>query len=287
MKETESDWLVAVNGILVGKPGGSWARMGNYRFTINQILRETDGSLIAATGNGLWRVPVDRGAMWVQLNDETLIEVMAIAHSSSGILAGSPYGVAVSRKDEAGNPRWRSLTEHLRVNARFTNAILVDPNDQSRWLVATEGGVIIGEENGASWVESGLNDTPVRALIHAGDRFLAGTDREGLMQSSDGKTWERVGDRRTGVFAVDVVGDTIVAGSEEGVLVIERDGSHERVGPRALVRCLRADPKEKDIWLAGMDPRGLWSTHDAGKTWRNIGGASRVRDIVVPEGRIA
>ena len=105
MKEKTTDWLIAANGIYAGVPGGQWGLLGDYRFSVNQILRESDGSLTVATSNGLWQVPGDRSAMWIQLHDETLTEVMAIAHSPAGALAGSPYGVAISAEDESGLPR--------------------------------------------------------------------------------------------------------------------------------------------------------------------------------------
>jgi len=284
MREEATDWLIGANGIVAGRPGGSWKRLGDYRYSVNGILREADGSLTVGASNGLWQVPVDRSEMWVQLADETLTEVMALSHSLVGTVAGFPYGVAVSRIDEAGNPRWRSLTEHLRVNARFTNTILTDPDDPTRWIVGTEGGVIIGQGNGESWEESDLNDSPVRALIHTGDSFLAGTDLKGLMQSRDGCRWESVDGVDEATFAVAVAGDRIIAGSEHGVVVRASEGSRIRTGPRALVRCLGVDPNDPDIWVAGTDPGGLWFTVDAGQTWQNTGVVSRVRTIVVPEG---
>ena len=284
MREETTDWLIGANGIWRGKPGGNWELLGHYRYTVNQILREEEGSLTIAAGNGLWRVPADRSQMWIQLHDETLTEVMAVSHTPVGIVAGSPYGVAISRQDEAGNSRWRSLTEHLRVNARFTNTILTDPNDPTRWLVGTEGGVIIGRENGESWEESRLNDTPVRALLHTGEMFFAGTDLKGLMQSRDGCVWEPVTGMDKATFAVSVAGEKIITGSEHGIVVRAPDGSQRRTGPRALVRCLGVDPTNSDVWVAGTDPGGLWFTSDAGETWQNTGVVTRVRNIIVPEG---
>jgi hypothetical protein len=81
MREASDDWLIAANGIYRGKPGDTWTLLGDYRFTVNQILREPDGSLTVAAANGLWQVPEDRSAMWVQLHDETSASVYGAQHA--------------------------------------------------------------------------------------------------------------------------------------------------------------------------------------------------------------
>ncbi len=284
MSEEEKQWLIGANGILAGSPDGSWERLGNYRYTVNQVLRDTGSTLTVATGNGLWRVPVDRSGTWVQLHDETLTEVATIVRSPVGIVAGSPYGVAVCRDDDARNPRWQSLTEHLRVNARFTNTILIDPADPTRWLVGTEGGLIIGQDNGSVWSESELNESPVRSVIHAKGRFWAASDKHGLLRSVDGCQWESVEGVPGPAFTVACQGDWLVVGTMRGVVVCEPNGPAKRLGANILVRCLGIDPANPDMWVAGADPGGLWVTYDAGKTWKNTGVVTRVRTVVAPEG---
>lgn len=283
MREDDEDWLIAANGIYHGRPGGTWTLLGFYRYTVNQILR-ADGRLIAATGNGLWDVPEDRSERWVQLHDETLTEVMTIAQTDVGIAAGSPYGVAIGAEDEEDYPRWRSLTEDLRVNARFTNTILVDPKDRTRWIVGTEGGVIVGEDNGATWVESDLCDSPVRSIVRAGDDYWAASDVHGLMRSSDGHAWESVAGVDGPAFCVTGSAERLVVGTRTGVAVRSADGSVEQRGPNVLVRCITIDPEDADVWVAGADPGGVWTTRDAGRTWTNTGGFTRVRNILTAGG---
>ena len=281
MREDESDWLVAGNGIHRGQPGGEWTLLGAYRYTVNQMVRQGD-MLVAGCGNGLWEVPADRTEPWVQQHDETLTEVMAVAETPVGIAAGSPYGVAISRVDHLGSPRWRSLTEHLRVNARFTNAILVDPTDASRWVVGTEGGVIVGEANGTQLTESSLNDSAVRSVIHTGSQYVAGSDRHGVHLSEDGLAWQPVDGVSGPVFCVASSGDRLIAGTDRGLVVIQ--GGHvTHTGPTVLVRCLGVDPDDPDTWLAGADPGGIWVTSDAGVSWQNYPTPQRVRHILAPE----
>ena len=57
MREDESDWLVAGNGIHRGQPGGEWTLLGAYRYTVNQIWcgREICSSPGVATGSEKYR----------------------------------------------------------------------------------------------------------------------------------------------------------------------------------------------------------------------------------------
>ena len=65
MTEAENGWLIGVNGVLAGKPGTEWEQVSDYRYSVNQILCEDDGSLVVGTAHGLWSVPADRNARWV------------------------------------------------------------------------------------------------------------------------------------------------------------------------------------------------------------------------------
>jgi hypothetical protein len=287
LAEAEKDWLIGANGVYRGQPGGTWSHVGQYRYVVNQVVVTGEGTLVAACGNGLWEVPRNPDGMWIQLHDETLTEVQTIAETSVGIAAGSPYGVAISERDDVGDLRWGSLTEHLRVNARYTNTILLDPQDPSRWIVGTEGGVIIGEDNGAEWSESDLCDSPVRSVIHSDGSYWAASDMHGLMRSADGLGWSTVPDVDGPAFSVVASGGSLVVGTQDGVLVRQADGSVERRGPSILVRCLAIDPGDPDVWVAGADPGGLWISRDAGMSWKNTGFVTRVRTIVAPSGGVS
>lgn len=277
------NWLAAAGGVLVGTPGDAWEHHGRYQYVVNAIVREPDGSLVVGSGNGLWRVTADPEDKWIQLHDETLTEVLTVAQSDVGLVAGSPYGVSVSTTDENGYPRWRSLTEHLRVNARFTNAILVDPADSTRWLVGTEGGVILGHDNGETWEETDLSDTAVRSVIYHDGVYWAGSDDRGLLCSEDGRRWKSVWAEES-VFAVATSGDRLILGTERGFAVGARDEGFSRTGPHILIRCVAVDPADPDVFVGGADPGGMWTSKDAGQSWTNTAVTPRVRNLYPPRG---
>jgi hypothetical protein len=281
------DWLVAADGLYRGRPGGDWQRIGSADFGLSSALRDPERLVAGAwVGSGLWEWRAG-GDRWVQLHDETLTEILALARipGDPGLLAGSPYGLSLGRRDELGAVRWQSCSDGLRVNERFTNAVLVDPSSPDRWLVGTEAGVLVAEEAGKCWTRTSLSGAPVRALLHALGTFWAGADGRGLWCSRDGLRWDRAGVGMEGetIFALARSAGCILAGSRRGVLAGDGAGPWARLGPSMLTAAVAAHPAHPELWLAGASPGGLWSTEDRGATWRQSGHFTYVRALLAPE----
>ena len=284
-------WLVGAGGGLFWSEDGTGCRqVGGYRFRVTSLLR--NGTRICVgTGSGVWEVPglSDR---WIQLHDETLTEVLDLASvpGDPGVVAASAYGVAVGARDALGAVRWSWPSEGLAVNERYTNAIAVDPENAHRWVVGTEAGVLVAEEDGRRWTHTGLTGTPVRAVCHALGTWWAGTDNRGIWRSSDGLAWRRAGgglDEGT-VFALCESDGRMLAGTMEGVVVGDGEGRWYRTGPRALMGAVAAHPERSSCWMAGALPGGLWVTEDGGDHWRYVPGLpSMIEAIAAPEGRVA
>ncbi|MDE2727079.1 MAG: hypothetical protein OXI19_03575, partial [Gemmatimonadota bacterium] len=228
-------WLIGSKGVYHGTIGGSWSRIGAQEYGISSLIREPDRLVAGASwGSGLWEWPNDAGQAdrsdqtdqpdrWKQLHDETLTEIMAIApiEGSPGVVAGSPYGIATGRYDDLGAVRWTHHSDALRVNERFTNAILVHPDEPKTWFIGTEGGVLIADDSGAAWRRTSISGTAVRALACIHEQFWAGTDDRGIWRSEDGERWDSVGHTADGgaVFELMRAGDDIVAATEHGVAI--------------------------------------------------------------------
>ncbi|MCY3774108.1 MAG: hypothetical protein OXG98_19060 [Gemmatimonadetes bacterium] len=295
-------WLIGSKGVYHGTIGGSWTRIGAQEYGISSLIREP-GRLVAGAswGSGLWEWPYDadqadqadqpahaaQSDRWKQLHDETLTEIMAIAAiaGSPGVIAGSPYGIATGRYDDLGAVRWTHHSDALRVNERFTNAILVHPEEPTTWLIGTEGGVLIADDSGAAWRRTSISGTAVRALACIHGQFWAGTDDRGIWRSEDGERWDSAGHTADGgaVFELMRVGDDIVAATEHGVAIGDGSGHWVRRGPRHLCAAIRCHPGSTSTWLAGATPGGLWYTDDGGHTWHQIPGFVNVRAIIAPE----
>ncbi|MXW06123.1 MAG: hypothetical protein F4Z81_13815 [Gemmatimonadetes bacterium] len=283
-------WLIGSKGVYHGTIGGSWTRIGAQEYGISSLIREP-GRLVAGAswGSGLWEWPNDSDQVdrWKQLHDETLTEIMAIAsiEGSPGVIAGSPYGIATGRYDDLGAVRWTHHSDALRVNERFTNAILVHPEEPTTWLIGTEGGVLIADDSGAAWRRTSISGTAVRALACIHGQFWAGTDDRGIWRSEDGERWDSAGHTADGgaVFELMRAGDDIVAATEHGVAIGDGSGHWVRRGPRHLCAAVRCHPGSMSTWLAGATPGGLWYTDDGGHTWHQIPGFVNVRAIIAPE----
>lgn len=312
-------WLIGSKGVYHGAIGGSWTRIGAQEYGISSLIREPERLVAGASwGSGLWEWTLESGEpnragqsghadqagstdqvgntrqtdqarqpdRWKQLHDETLTEIMAIASidGSPGVVAGSPYGIATGRYDEVGVVRWTHHSDVLRVNERFTNAILVHPAEPTTWLIGTEGGVLIAEDRGASWRRTSISGTAVRALAFMHGQFWAGTDDRGIWRSEDGQRWDSAGQAPDGgaVFELTLAGDDIIAATEHGVAVGDGSGHWVRTGPRHLCAAVACHPAATSTWLSGATPGGLWYTEDGGHTWRQVPGFVNVRSVIAP-----
>lgn len=310
-------WLIGSKGVYHGTIGGSWTRIGAQEYGISSLIREP-GRLVAGAswGSGLWEWPndadhaddadltdqadqsdqsdqsgrpgqSDQPYRWKQLHDETLTEIMAIApiEGSPGVVAGSPYGIATGRYDALGAVRWTHHSDVLRVNERFTNAILVHPDEPTTWLIGTEGGVLIADDSGTAWRRTSISGAAVRALACIHGQFWVGTDDRGIWRSEDGERWDSAGHTADGgaVFELMRAGDDIVAATEHGVAIGDGSGHWVRRGPRHLCAAIRCHPGSTSTWLAGATPGGLWYTEDGGHAWQQIPGFVNVRAIIAPE----
>ena len=310
-------WLIGSKGVYHGTIEGPWTRIGAQEYGISSLIREPDRLLAGASwGSGLWEwsfgangmsgtngtdrsdqaaqtIPptqsdqADQADRWKQLHDETLTEVMAIApiEGPPGVVAGSPYGIATGRYDDLGAVRWTHHSDALRVNERFTNAILVHPDDPSSWLIGTEDGVLIADDGGAAWQRTTLSGTAARALAFIRGAFWAGTDDRGIWRSEDGVRWDSAGHTPDGgaVFSLTETGESLLAATEHGVAVGDGSGHWVRTGPRHLCAAVRSHPGSASTWLAGATPGGLWYTEDGGHAWQQIPGFVNVRAIIAPE----
>jgi hypothetical protein len=288
MTDLNDQWMIGADGLSHSEDGISWTRLGSLESSLTGIIREPDRIVAAAGfGSGLWEWTTG-AERWKQLHDETLTEVLAIAPTSGnpGLIAGSPYGISTASRDEVGAARWQHHSDDLRVNERYTNAILVDPYETDSWLIGTEAGLLIATEGGAAWERTSLSEVPVRALHYALDTYWAGTDGNGIWRSSDGQRWDRAGNNEedASIYDLAVSDGRILAGSGTGVLSGDGTGRWQRTGPRMLTAAIGAHPGDPADWLAGSAPGGLWRTDDHGITWRQIDGFKGVLSILAPGG---
>ena len=276
-----ADWLVGANGIYRGGDDGSWSRIGKFDFHVNAIAWTQKG-LFAGVNCGVWEINETRGD-WLQLHDETVTEVLSVAFrdDETGIIVGSPYGVATGAKDGLGAYRWTGHSDCMRVNERFTNAILAFQEEDGAYLVGTEAGVLLVHNKLNRWERTNLCAGPSRALRFAHGYYWAGTDNSGVWKSLDGLRWDRAGygiDDET-IFDVQSTADGLVCATAAGFVEGDGTGAWRRSGPGIRAACIGVHPELRGHWLGGAYPGGLWLTEDRGATWVQCGSFVKVRAI--------
>jgi len=285
----QDDWMAATSaGLFRGRPGMPWELAGPYAFHFTCMCRRHQG-LVAGTQGGLWEVRPGQH-LWRQMHDEllTVVQGVAVVPGDPGLVAATLYGLHTARRGESGALRWQNRSDGLEVDGRAGLCLLVDPTDNTRWIVGTEAGVLVAEDGGARWVHSDLLGTAARALLYSGGRFWAGTDARGICHSADALHWEVAGEpMSTPVLSLAAVADgRLLAGTGQGVIWGDGDGAWHRSGPRVWTTAVDAGADSTDVWVAGASLGGLWWTDDAGGAWHQVAGVPRtVEAVAAPLGR--
>ena len=300
LTKLSSKWLVAgsaeaTTGIhIVQGPGlycgdpieNSWTQVGNNQST-GFCLHRIQNGVIMGANHGMYALNYEN-FKWKQLHDETLTEVLtATSYTTTTdlrLIAGSPYGVASSYIDRLNVTRWVFHSDKLNPNERFTNTLLVDSNDQSRWIAGTEAGIIMYLGFGKHNKHANLCGIPVRALHQDHKGFWAGCDRGGIYHSCDGLKWNDFGGRiETPIYNITSFDDEIVAATGRGILQRMTKKNSNMLGPQMLFADVAIDPKNSNQWLAAASPGGLWFSSNKGKRWRQIIPFKNARSILPPE----
>lgn len=282
-----SDWLVATGrGLFWGRPGGAWRGGGADSHSLNCLLRTGAGVVAGSDGGLWWVVPGER--RWRQLHDELVTIVQAVALPGEQLLdlvAATGYGVHRPRMMEAGALRWANRSESfLSPNRRFSTAL--HALSAQRWLVGTEAGLLLADQDGSHWQETPVAGAAVRALLpDAGGTGMiwAGTDAGEIWRSEDGVDWTLHG-RTPGhaaVLRLVAVDGRLVAGTSDGVLVDGPD-AWRRTGPPFPVAAVAVDPTDPQLLVAGAAPGGLWWSRGADQWHQAADVPGTVRDLVPP-----
>jgi hypothetical protein len=125
-------WLLGADGLHRSCDAKHWEAAGGHGYPVNDLIRQPR-RLVCAALWGLWQIDDDQ-PRWIQLHDETLTEVLAIAPTAGdpGVVAVSAYGLAFGRRGEHGATRWQSRSDGLSLNERFSNAVLAQPDVPGR-----------------------------------------------------------------------------------------------------------------------------------------------------------
>jgi photosystem II stability/assembly factor-like uncharacterized protein len=242
----------------------------------------------AATCGWVYRT-ADDGANWTRykegLLDRRAQAVRVDPRDASRVLAGTTGGVFESR--DRGKT-FRRLSPEFVVNA-----LVFDPHEPSRLLVATEAeGILRSEDGGVTLAESsrGLAEARVSAVA------LRSSGRVVVARAADGRSgglWEV--DPASGeatrlalvppstVLALASAGAGLLAGTPDGIFLQDAEGAPFRKTLAWGTHAFAGDGAGRT--LAATDA-GVFESQNAGRTWTRFGALkSRVEDV--RRGRLA
>jgi photosystem II stability/assembly factor-like uncharacterized protein len=158
------------------------------------------------------------------------------------LLAGARQSL-LYKSNDSGNS-WTLLPFPKRAFGQV-DAILIDPQDSERYLIALSGtsdaGLFVSPDGGKTWTASKtLSGFTVRSLAASASepgRFVAGTTQGVYLSTDAGNTWSRISDPMN----LEMLGITAVA----------------------------IDPENPQVIYAGTTHLP-WKTTDGGKTWESI-----------------
>jgi photosystem II stability/assembly factor-like uncharacterized protein len=267
--------------------GRTWTRIAAGMVEDTEVFAmdfsaEAPDEFWAATCGWVYRT-TDGGAKWTRyregLLDRRTQAVRVDPRNPSRILAGTTGGVFESR--DRGKS-FRRLSPDVVVNA-----LVFDPHEPSRLLVATEAeGILRSEDGGVTLTESnrGLAEARVSAVaLRSSGRVIvarAADGRSGGLWEVDAVSGETVRLAVTPpstVLALARAGVGLLAGTPDGIFRQDAPGApFQRVlawGTRAFA----GDGAGRS--LAATDA-GVFESRDAGRTWARLGGLrSRVEDV--------
>jgi photosystem II stability/assembly factor-like uncharacterized protein len=257
-----------------------------------------EGRVFAGTASGVYGTE-DAGKTWRYLTP-SLPEVQKV--TSLLVDPDQPDTVVAGtwrrayRSDDAGKS-WAGVFEGMVLDSEIFSLTPVAGKPGEIWA-STCGWVYVTHDRGGKWerFKDGFEErrTPAFAALPNG-RFLAGTVA-GLHVSDDGgKTWRRVGDpgisiltiayhpakpqriviatEGAGVWTSDDGGTTLRPGS--GGMINTRIGAFAVAGKELMVAVNHAGPFS-----------GVYSSHDAGKSFDDFAFLPTVLDLAVYKGRV-
>ncbi len=190
------------------------------------------------------------------------------------IFAGAAKGFCKTTR--GGKDNWPTVG----LDGLSPRVIVVDPAAPDTIYAATyEMGVYKSIDGGAKWnpANQGLTDGHVRALVLSGGSLFAGCDGGGVFRSADGgSSWTEANhgliDKVVRAIAAHPRdANVLYAGTWHGVYKTTDGGGHWSADPNGLydvdVAALALDPANPSIIYAATNPRGVWRSADAGRTW--------------------
>jgi photosystem II stability/assembly factor-like uncharacterized protein len=267
-------------GLFVSTDGGTtWDHKG-WRGYIRTFYTEagSDGTLWSACGNGVLR-STDAGQSWRIATGWQITEVLKVkvdALKPAVAYAATAYGVF---KTENSGEAWQE--ENNGFLKPFISDIVIDRQQHSTLLAASEDGVYLSTNGGAGWRRVGIDGKGVRTIVQhpiIRNLFFAGTEDDGFFVSRDGgKSWNATnsGLKHLTVYSIACDRsnpDILYVGTHGGGVYRSSDGGknwRQKIEglTNLVIHSIIVSPSNPSVLFAGTLNGGLFKSTDGGEHW--------------------
>ena len=265
-------YAAADNGIFKSIDGGtSWSLTSNLGTNIQALVIWPEVSPVIygqPSNTGLVK-SLDEGVTWQKSS------LVANSISALAVQLGTPgnlYAATLANfYTTADNGIHWSENHSLRVNV-----LAQDPTTPSLMYAGTSAnGVIKSNDNGVTWIETGLTIDTVSSLIVHDTTILASANSFLYRSTDKGQTWVTYSNSNaiSQLASSHSAPNVIYAGTANGVLKSVNDGvTWNKIGlSNMLVTALAVDPATPAIIYAAIYNKGLFKSVDGGVKWGSIG----------------
>jgi len=249
-------------GVFVSHNGGSsWTQRseGLSGRDVYHLAQAKDGTLVAATNNGIFLLSPNSGA-WRGAN--TVVTLKAVAQpqpkklKSGKLVAAKPIPAVATKSEFVGR------ATHIDIAG-------------DRWTASTTRGVFVSHDHGKTWMGG-----PVLGEEHFvyansfGDTIAAAGFRKLMLSNDDGKTWQSAAMPSfiSLVYSVTFAPDgTLWIATREGAFRSNDSGKswfHAMDGlPPNHITGIAVDQVGGRLLATAADSTTVWQSRDGGKSW--------------------
>ena len=179
----------ASNGIYKSTDSGnSWSNSstGLSAFDVNAIYTAQSGTVFAGLNGGGVNKSTDSGDSWEQTSI-SLLSITSLSENSSGDIFAAGWSAIYKSTDDGVS--WDTLSNGL-PSADWIESLVIN-NSQRIICVTGINGVFYSDDNGESFLSSGLSGTELNSIVkNAFDNLFVSSNGSGVYKSTDnGLTW--------------------------------------------------------------------------------------------------
>ena len=236
--------------------GANWIESSLYNISVYSMA--VDGStVLAGTNNGVY-ISTDYGANWSQTalnmgNEYSILkkDSFVFVGTDGGVYRSSNLGQTWGPTSLMGFP---ILSLNVQDDKIFAGA---DYNY----------GVYVTTDNGANWVQTGLDNRDVNNIYISGQEFFACTDDGIYISTNSGVNWTQIGLNTIEIYSFTKIGSLLVAGWQNGIYRSTNNGyswNQIPLGNNIEVHSLISVGADL---FAGTNKNGIYKSVDSGSNW--------------------